>query len=462
MKSLIYVLSSKVVVLIIGILSGFVIPIVLSIEGYGYYQVFMLYLGYLWLFNLGFNDGIYLKYGGYDLSELPKGQFVGYFRHLFLKQVILMALAIAISLLLFENQNKFIFVSLSINILLVNLMSYFFYLFQINRKFKTYSYIIVLQKILIVFPIIYSLLFTGYYEIFIISNLIINFIICIICILKYREIVFGKRVAISKRNAKEIYSNGIPLLLGNFVGTLIFSIDKLAINFFYGPEKLAYYAFAVNMLVVILLFLESIYQVMYPKIKRLHKEKYSEIYMHLSNVVMYLTFFGVSAYFVFAVIIQTILPKYVVSLEIFAILIIGIMLRGENVIVKKTFVLLDKKQKMNFAINVTILSISIILNTISIIIFGSLISIAIASLISFFVWYIFLDILFLKNNYPVRRMKYIYLLILISMYLYLILNDFHTLVSFVTYISSVCIIMIFERKQIIKTYNFIIDIYVKK
>ncbi len=461
MKNLMYVLSSKVIVLIIGVLAGFVIPWTLGVNDYGYYQKFMLYLGYIWLFNLGFNDGIYLKYGSYDLEQLPKMKFISYFKHLFLKQVFLMIIGICISLLIFKGEMKFIFVSLSINIVLVNFISYFFYLFQITRKFKAYSYIVVLQKTLIILPIIYSIAFYNDFRVFILANILINFIVCCICIFRYKSIIFGKNQKISSKEYKNIYYLGVPLLLGNFIGTLILSIDKMLINIFYTTEDLAFYSFAVNMLVVILVFLDSLYQVMYPKIKRMEKVKYDIVYKNLSNIVLWMTFFCLGLYYFFVIIINNALPDYVSSLEIFAILLIGIMLRSENVIVKKSFILSENKQKLNFLINIFVLLLAIILNIIAIIIFDNLVSIAVASVISFLVWYIILDVVFYKMNYTIRKSKYIYIIILVSVHLMLVFNGYTTN-SLIIYYLVFIFILILDRKNIVKTYNFVLDIFSKK
>ena len=40
-------------------------------EEFGYWQIYLFYLGYLNLFGLGLNDGIGLFYGGYEYERLP-------------------------------------------------------------------------------------------------------------------------------------------------------------------------------------------------------------------------------------------------------------------------------------------------------------------------------------------------------------------------------------------------------
>ena len=43
---------------------GFILPAVLTVAAYGHYKEYTLYLSFVYIFNLGFNDGVYIKYGG--------------------------------------------------------------------------------------------------------------------------------------------------------------------------------------------------------------------------------------------------------------------------------------------------------------------------------------------------------------------------------------------------------------
>ena len=49
--------------LVSAILTVFV-PKLLRITDYGFWQLFMFYQGYIGVFHLGWNDGIYLQIGG--------------------------------------------------------------------------------------------------------------------------------------------------------------------------------------------------------------------------------------------------------------------------------------------------------------------------------------------------------------------------------------------------------------
>ena len=79
-KSIIEVFISNIFTVIAGIVVGFIIPKVLSVDGYGYYKTFTLYITYVGFFSLGIIDGIVLEFGGHDYELYDKGFFRSVFR----------------------------------------------------------------------------------------------------------------------------------------------------------------------------------------------------------------------------------------------------------------------------------------------------------------------------------------------------------------------------------------------
>ena len=63
------------IVAVIGLISSLLIPNILSIEDYAKYQTFLLYLGYVSLFHLGFPNGLNIRYAGKKIENIDKAQF---------------------------------------------------------------------------------------------------------------------------------------------------------------------------------------------------------------------------------------------------------------------------------------------------------------------------------------------------------------------------------------------------
>ncbi|MDO5666182.1 MAG: hypothetical protein Q4G63_13150, partial [Bacteroidia bacterium] len=75
LKNLFMVLSSNVLLLSLGIAMSLLLPIILSVDEYGYWQIYLYYSGFVGMFMLGFNDGMNLRYAGKSYNELDKELF---------------------------------------------------------------------------------------------------------------------------------------------------------------------------------------------------------------------------------------------------------------------------------------------------------------------------------------------------------------------------------------------------
>ena len=62
---------------------------VLSVNDFGYWQLFIFYTSYVGFFHFGFNDGIYLLNGGKNYDELNYNEIGGAFWISFFVQLIL-------------------------------------------------------------------------------------------------------------------------------------------------------------------------------------------------------------------------------------------------------------------------------------------------------------------------------------------------------------------------------------
>src|SRR5690625_7813403 len=72
LKSVFQVALSNIINFGTSFIIGFILPAVLSVADYGYYREYMLYISFAYLVNLGFNDGIYIKYGGTEPEDLDE------------------------------------------------------------------------------------------------------------------------------------------------------------------------------------------------------------------------------------------------------------------------------------------------------------------------------------------------------------------------------------------------------
>ncbi|MEH7250466.1 hypothetical protein V7114_27310, partial [Neobacillus niacini] len=61
MKNFSYTLSSNLISMIISTIVILIVPKVLGVEDYGYWQLYLFYASFVGFLHFGWNDGIYLR-----------------------------------------------------------------------------------------------------------------------------------------------------------------------------------------------------------------------------------------------------------------------------------------------------------------------------------------------------------------------------------------------------------------
>jgi hypothetical protein len=71
------VFSANVVNILVGIVTGFLVPAFLPINAYADIKTFTLYVSYLGILHLGFIDGVFIKYGGERFNRIDRDSLAG-------------------------------------------------------------------------------------------------------------------------------------------------------------------------------------------------------------------------------------------------------------------------------------------------------------------------------------------------------------------------------------------------
>lgn len=70
LKNIFYAFSANGISMIISVVMTLVVPKLLGVKEYSYWQLYIFYTSYVGFLALGWVDGIYLKYGGKDYDKL--------------------------------------------------------------------------------------------------------------------------------------------------------------------------------------------------------------------------------------------------------------------------------------------------------------------------------------------------------------------------------------------------------
>ena len=398
---------SNVVVLMLSIVTGLVLPKYVSIETYAYYKTFILYAGYVGLFHFGFINGIYLKYGGLDYGDLPKSKFRNYTRVLVLMQLIAQVI---IFLCLIPYQIKTgLFVSpyvfVTVNILLINVGCYFNLVNQFTRRFVLDGIIQLIQKISCVVGIVVLLLLkSDDYVPYLIVITISYALVLILLLIFDRELVFGSLISVDYKEIKSMISKGFFIMISEYMGLIIVGIDSIIINLFFAKNDFSIYAFAVSIISVMYQLTSVISKPIFPYLKRQEPGRIISLYDDLKEGFILFASLIAGTAIVIPSVIQLYIPKYVSSSCVMQILAATVIIRAIHELLYGNYYKALSLEKLFVRTNMIALAVGTVTDIIAFLLFHSMTAIAIASVISFVIWYIVSDYL-LQKNMAVRKFK---------------------------------------------------------
>lgn len=247
-RGIIEVLCANVLNLMIAVVNGFLLPKYLPVETYADLKTFLLYLSYIGVLHFGYIDGIYIKYGGKDLCTIQREQLAIEKKVLVLFQIIMSVPVMLIGI--FMGNLSFIFISLCI--MPYNLIYFYKIIYQVTGSFQKYKAITVLCPALIfILQIFFIFILKAEKSTWFIGIQVMVYFLVFIYY-GHKSALSGFRQKVNAEKVKIVISENIKLgfviMLGNFMGVWITSIDRWFVKFCCSVWEFAHYSFAVTML----------------------------------------------------------------------------------------------------------------------------------------------------------------------------------------------------------------------
>lgn len=309
-----WVFCAQVIVLIISIIRAIIIPKYLSVDGYGYWEIYWFYSCYTTIFCFGYNDGLYLNYGGYELDKLPrlKIRSVNILLSVTLSTISVISCAILLYFH-FHNPEIYPFIFVLANIPVVCLTGISVYIYQITGKFKNYTFFSTLDKVIVICVII-GLILTKHldYRYIILVDFIGRIIVLVIMICKLSVFwrgeltTFRESVIFLKGNI----SCGIKLMIANLMGMLLIGGGKIIVQTLGNIEDFAIYSFGFSITGLILTGITAVSLVLYPQIKRIDPDRYAILFCDVNAFSRIVGTLSVLLYFPCYIFLEWFYPKY--------------------------------------------------------------------------------------------------------------------------------------------------------
>ena len=411
-KGILQVIIANTINLIISIGNGFLLPKFLSIESYAALKTFLLYTSYIGILHFGYVDGIYIKYGGKAINTINIKEFTKEKRVLSMLQLGITLPIVLIAFLICDSNLLFA----AISILPINMMFFFKFVYQATGEFKEYRRITNLSSILVFALNLFSLFIirTDLSLCYIGIQVTISFVVWVYYEKRNKSVRISNKISL-KEIWTRLYENihlGIIIMLGNFMGVWITSIDRWFVKLLYSVADFAYYSFAVTMLrlinVVVTAFSVTLYNFFC-------KKPGDEEIAILRKIVLVIGASIIAIVFPLEFVIRTYLEKY-----IYAIPIIKVLFIAQFVLIEINAVYLNLYKALNlqkkYLIRMIIITITaFLLNGIIGYLWNNIIAYAVATFLTALIWLVLCQIDL--PEYKMTHIEWLYLLLTIPAYL---------------------------------------------
>ncbi len=324
LKRISYTFLANLVSLGVSIFMVMIVPKFLSVEDYGLWQLFLFYYSYVGFLAFGLEDGIYLRFAGYDLQRLDSKLFAGQY-YLNVSFQILFALILSSYAPYFVNDSvKLTALLCAIWISpLAHLYGMSSLILQMVNQIKKYAALLITEGVVFFFCVLLILLSGKYqFRYFYIAKY------CSTAVMALMAVYFCRRLLIPRfyplrevlYEAYENISVGIKLMLANIASILIIGIVRYGISMGWDVATFGKVSLTLGVSNFLMVFINSVSVVFFPIVKRMDEGKRSEIYAVIRNALTFLLFAGLIGYYPVRYILSLWLPKYADSLVYMSVL----------------------------------------------------------------------------------------------------------------------------------------------
>ncbi|MBE5851203.1 MAG: hypothetical protein E7298_13890 [Lachnospiraceae bacterium] len=452
-NNLVIALLAQSLSYVFSVLMSLIVPKVLVLEQYSYWQLFVFYSTYVGLFHLGLSDGVYLKHGGTELKNLDKGSIGSQYKLMVLWLSIICVCTLPVLIHSTDNaERQYIWILVAIYLVVANATWYLGYVFQAANQTSVYSTSVILSKAsYILFIFVMLIVRPASFRPFASFYVVAQGIALLYVVYKGRSFVFYKMQPM-RATIKEAFSNiliGINLTISNLASSLILGIGRVMIDRTSGVVNFGLLSLAITITNFFLQLIAQVSMVLFPALRQINEESVKSIFEKTRFGISYLFTSILILYAPLKFILLWWLPQYAESFKYLAFLLPICVFDGKMQLLFNTYMKVLRKERILLLINLISLGLSVLLCSIGAYIIGDIVAITLAMMISIVMRSILSNV-YLSNVMGVALDKNTISEVGLSA-LFVFLNVFtSTIVAFLIYVMAYVIYIFVVRNEIKK------------
>lgn len=374
-KDFAFAISAQGLNVVASVILTLVLPKVLGVEEFGYWQLFIFYAGYVGFFHLGINDGVYLLKGGESRAEIDKKGVNSQFWMSTSVQLVVSCIVMAFAVFgPFDERREFVVFMTGLLIVINNAGLYLGFVFQAMNETRLFSFSVVLESIaLLVCLIVLIAMGVRSFEPYVACYIGTKVVRLVYCAWKARDF-FGSGLSNPRRTfglCVDSIRVGIKLMFANIVGSLILGVARFLVDLEWGVEVFSIVSFSLSITSFFMLFISQASMVLFPALRRIDDSGVSQFFVAVRDG---LNAFLPAIYLLYLPIVYVLelwLPDYAASLALFSLVFPLCVFDGKMDVLGITYLKVLRKEKALLSINVVVLVCSTVVSLVSTYVFAS-------------------------------------------------------------------------------------------
>lgn len=385
-KNLIYAFGAQGIQLVRSIVVSLLIPKIMGIQEFGFWQLFIFYTQYGGFLHLGLIDGMLQRNGG-RLYEKLDFRYIGF-------QLSVLALWVVIAITPFcilginnEDGNRSKVILLSCFFVVINILyTFFLYILQAVNRIKEASYGKMIISIIFILSVILMIFFgVNDYRPYVYTYIIAHSLGLLYYMYQCKKIVLNLSIKMSRIYVYNTLSDikiGFVLLMSNIMGMLIIGFGRFMVDMKWGITAFATVSFSLMFVNFFLMFINQASQVLFPDLRRRTSKEISVFHEKLRRKLSMSFPIALLLYVPICKFVTLWLPKYSESMEYLIFLLPLCVFDSKMNLLCNTIYKVFNKIKLLLLCNAVSLLTSVLLITASIYVFNSVRLVVLSMLIA--------------------------------------------------------------------------------
>lgn len=355
----------QIVSMLTSVVMSLIVPKMLDIEEFSYWQLFILYSSYVSITTLGIHDGLYLINGGLTRAQINKPVVGSQLAYMFIAQAIAGCIIALGSLFFFDGDRQLVFILLGIYLVLFNIDGSLRVLFQAidEVRLSSKAYLTLRVSFLILLA---GLIISNCQDcmMYILAYVVAEAIACSYSVFHARDILFAKLLSIQSilPAIRESLSAGFKLMISMQISMLVVGLSRFFVEWFWPQYTFGQYSFAISLITFFNAFIVQAALVFFPFLRKTTEQTVRMFYVKAEKIISALMPAVLICSYFLQFFIALWLPQYLDSFAYLCILLPVCIFDSKMEICCSTLFKVRREESKLLIINVASLMVAISAN----------------------------------------------------------------------------------------------------